>query len=145
MHLIRLFKVRGHLGQQLIRADAHINRESQLRLHLVLQLGGHCNSVLPCAAQAHINEALINGELLQHRRAGLADGYEAFRALFVPLPVPSHDHKLRILTQCHRDRFRDTDSQFLCRNGCRRNDAPPVIGITRHNRRNKPDVRLALS
>ena len=64
MHLIRLLKVRGHLGQELIRTDAHVHRDSKRVLNLVLQLSCHSYRILRCAAQAHVNEALINGELL---------------------------------------------------------------------------------
>ena len=77
MHLIRLLKVRGHLGQELVRADTHVHREAKRVLNLVLQLSRHSHCIFWRTAQAHVNEALINGELLQHRRIGPANSDEA--------------------------------------------------------------------
>ena len=144
MYLVRLLKVRGHLGQELVGANAHVHRKAQRALDLFLQLSGLNDRIFRRAAQAHIDEALIDGELLQHRRIRSANGNKAIRALFVPRPVSPDDDQLRTLPECHRDGFGNTDAQLLGRNGRGRDNAPPVGRIPRHHRGNQPDIRLPL-
>ena len=74
-----------------------LRRKPQRVLNLVHQL--RRNRILRCTAKAHVYEALIDGELLQHRRVEPANGNKAFRTLFIPLPVPSHNDKVRATSE----------------------------------------------
>ena len=143
MDLVRLFEVRGHLRQEFVRTHPDIDRESQAGLDLVLEAGSDLLRVLVPAPEAHVQETLVDGELLQHRRIAPADGNEPFRAAFVPLPVAADDDQLGIDPQRHRHRHGRPDAQFLRghRRGC--DDAPPVTRIPGHDRRHEPDVLAA--
>ena len=65
MYLVRLLEVRGHLRKELVGADANVHRKAQRMLDLILQLRRHRYGIFRCAAKAHINKTLIDGELLQ--------------------------------------------------------------------------------
>ena len=145
MDLIRLLEVGGHLREQLIGADAHINGKTQPGLDFILQLRSHVHRIIRLTAQRHIDEALIDAELLQYGRISAADGNEALRALFVPLPIASHDDQLRTGAKRHRHRRCHLHPQLLGRNGRSRNDTAAVRWVTRHHGRNLPDVLLAFT
>ncbi len=78
MDLVRLLKVRCHLGQQLVGPDSHIDRKTKFGLDLVLE--GSCNAygILSEKAECHVQEAFVYGKLLKHGTVTAADGYETF-------------------------------------------------------------------
>ena len=140
MDLVRLLEVRGHLRQELVRAHPDIDREPQAGLDLVLETGGDVHGVAAPAPEAHVQEALVDGKLLQYRRIAPADGDETLGAALVPLPVAADDDQLRALPQRHRHRHGRPDAQLLGGHRRGRDDAPPVARIPRHNRRDLSDV-----
>ena len=140
MDLVRLLEVRGHLRQQFVRAHPDIDREPQAGFDLVLEAGGDVHGVAAPAPETHVQEALVDGKLLQHRGIAPADGDEALGAALVPLPVAADDDQLRAFPQRHRHRHRRPDAQLLGGHRRGRDDAPPVARVPRHDGRHKPDV-----
>ena len=143
MYLIRLFKVGSHLREEFVGADADVDGEAERLLYLVLQAGGHFDGGLRSATEAHIEEAFIDGELLKDGRVAAADGDEPRGTLFVPGPVPTYDDKARAGAKGHRDGLCRLDAEFLGRDGGRRDDAPPVAGVSGDDGGNETDVRSA--
>ena len=80
--------------------------------------------------------------MLLYRRVLAADLYESFRASSVPLPVTLDDDKVWTFPQCHRNRFGRLDADLLGRDGCRRDDAAAVAGVSGDDRRDKTDILM---
>ena len=145
MHLVRLLEIGGHLCKEFVGADAHIHGEAQPGFDLVFEPGGHFHCIFRSAAKAHVDEALIDGELLQHRGITAAYGDKTLRAGFVPCPVATDDDQLRVRAKRHRHWLRRLDAEFFGRDGCCRNDAPAVVGVSGYYRGHQPDVRLSFT
>ena len=140
MDLVRLLEVRGHLRQELVRAHPDIDREPQAGFDLVFETGGNLHRIPRSEAEAHVNETLIDGKLLEHRGIAPADGDKPLGAALVPLPVAVDDDQLRALPQRHRHRHRRPDAQLLRGHRRGRDDAPPVARVSGHDRRHLPDI-----
>ena len=142
VHLVWLLEIRCHLCQQLIGAYAHVNREAKFALHPLLELRGDLDWIPCSAAERHVDETLIDGELLEDWRVTAADGNEGLGAAFVPLPVTPDDNELGADPKSHRDRHGGLDADLLRRDGCGRYDAPTVRGVAGNDRRHQADVGL---
>ena len=92
MDLVWLLEIGSHLRQQFVGPDSDVHGESQSGLDFILQPGCQLYGILPVASERHVDEALIDAELLQDGRVGAAYSYEAFGTLLVPLPIASDYH-----------------------------------------------------
>ena len=144
MYLVGLLELRGHLRQQLVRSDSNIDCESESRLYLILQSSRYVYRVFSPVTQTHVDEALIDGELLQD--GGVLTTYlnESLRTASIPVPVALNHNEVLAFPQSHADRLSSLDSDFLGRDrGCS-DDAPPVIGIAGDYGWHKTNVLIAL-
>ena len=74
MYLIRLFKITGHLGQQLAIADTHIDGKTELAADLVANGMRNSDGVrVDAMSTSHIQKAFVDRHFLHYRRNFPAD------------------------------------------------------------------------
>jgi hypothetical protein len=140
MDLVRFLEVGGHFRQELVRAHPDIDRKTEFFLDFVLEAGGHFRRVLRPEPVAHVDEALIDGKLLQDR--GIAPAYvdEPLRTALVPFPVAADQDQVRDGAERHRHRRGNLDAELFRRNGRRRDDAATVLRIPGDHRGDEPEI-----
>ena len=141
MDLVRLLKIAGHLGEDLVLTDAHIDGKTQGVPDLVLDgVGdGHGIGIDPMGA-AHVQEALVDGIFLHHRRILPADVHERLGGLLIQPKIRPRQHQIGTLPQGHRHRLAGADPKLLRRNGLRLNHARPLLPIPTDGRGDQPQV-----
>lgn len=78
MDFIRLFKITGHLGEDLAVADSYVYRKTQCISDLVLDGMGNGNRIRKnFMGTGHIQEAFVDGVLLDHRCVFPTDVHES--------------------------------------------------------------------
>ena len=79
MNFIRLFKITGHFGAELVSSDPDIHREAQFIPNPVLDLVGQGNRVrIHVFGPGQIQEALVDGKFLHSGRIAAADILKGF-------------------------------------------------------------------
>ena len=74
MYHIRLFKIAGHLGAQLVARNADVHCEAQLVTDPVLDFISQFDWIRVSQLRSRqVQEALVDGELFYGRRVGTAD------------------------------------------------------------------------
>ena len=144
MDLVGLLEVRGHLCEQLVGPDAYVDREAQTAVDLILEARRDGDGILPGATEGHVQEALVDAELLQDRGVTPADPDESLGTAPVPFPVTPDDDQRRTFAQGHRDGFGRLYAEFLGRDRRRGDYAPPVGRVSGDDGRNLADVGKAV-
>ena len=84
MDFIRLFKVTGHLGEDLAVTDTHVHSEAQSIPDLVLDGMGNGNRIrIDFMGTGHIQEAFVDGVFLDNRCVFPADVHECPGGFFI--------------------------------------------------------------
>ena len=126
MYLIRLFKIRCHLRQKLIRSDPDIHRKAELIPDLILDLVGHRHRIrIDQMGTGHVEKHLVNGKGLHRRRIGRADFLKRPGTSLVQRKITRYAHEIRTFPQRQSHRFPCRHPIFFRRDRFRHNDAAP--------------------
>ena len=91
-----------------------------------------------------IEKALVNRELLYHRRIAAADILERLGAGGVELEIRRRDHQRGTLSQCHADRFACFDIVLFRGDRFCQHNAAPALGASADHGWNQPQVCFAV-
>lgn len=145
MDLVRLFKVAGHLRQQLVLADANVHREAQGFFDFVFDPVRQLQGVgIDQLGVVKVAEALVDGHLLHHGGVILADCDEGPGVLHVELEIRLGQHQLRALPQGHCHWLAGGDFEFFGRDGLGQDDASALLRVPADGRGDQPQIRLPL-
>ena len=141
---VRLFKVAGHLRQQLIGRDADIDRKAQLGEDRILDDMRNGDGVWVEKSRAgHVEKAFIDRHLLHNRRVAAADGDERSGIFRIQPEIRRSQHKLRAFAQRHADGLTGRDAEGLCGNRLCQNDTRALVPVAADGGRDEPQIGLA--
>lgn len=128
MDLIRLFKVAGHFGQELVFGDADVDGEAELGENDVLDLVGDGERVgVEQVGAGHVEEAFVDRDLLHHGGEAAADGDEGTGIARIEGEIRRGEDELRAFAQCHADRLAGGDAEFFRGDGPGEDDAGALV------------------
>ena len=96
MDLVRLLKVRGHLGKQAVGGDAHIDRKAQLAVHAAADRV-RCRQwrAEQRLGPGHVQKRLVNAVLLHIGGIVVQDLDQRLAVLHIPVKIRRHDRQPR--------------------------------------------------
>ena len=146
---VRFLKVTGHLGQEFVGGNAHIDRESQAFPDLFPDSGGNLQNSLPllfpgtgAARRAcHVHIGFIDRDLFDHFRVFFQNGNELAGILFICFTVSGYQDQVRTFLQGLHHRFPGLYTVLFGRNGFGCDDPVPGLYIPSHGGRDCTQVQ----
>ena len=96
VNLVRLLKVRGHLGKQAVGGDAHIDRKAQLAAHAAAdRVRSRQRRAEQRLGPGHVQKRFVNAVLLHIGRIVVQDLDQRLAVLHIPVKIRRHDRQPR--------------------------------------------------
>ena len=144
MDLIGLFKIAGHLGQQLVAGDADVDREAQLAADAVLEpVRGEDGRAVEALGAGHVDPRLVDGILLDHGRNLPQKRHQAARGRNVERVIGLGHDEIRALVARHAKGLPCFYTVFFRRCAFGQHDARAEVFVVRNDRRNIPQIRTS--
>ena len=133
MALVRLFKIRGHLGQKFVAGNTDVHSESQFPPDPFPYPVGCCQRVAKkMDGSCHIQEDLINAEFFMVRRIFLQQLHHFSGTPDIKIKTGRHHGQVRAFAARLGQGFSCGDPVFLCKRRFGQHNAVPHTGIPAH-------------
>ena len=132
---VRFLKVAGHLCEQFIVRDSHIDRKAKLFSDCIPDLPGQLQSSFPVFRRdplCEVEKGLIDGHLLQERCVPGQDFHHGMGIFSIGLKIRRDQDQLGAFLQGLDNRLARLDAVFFCRNGFGRNDSVAGLDVAAH-------------